>query len=494
MNFNKTTIASATTAALSMMAAGNAQALNFGEFWAADQINGLMHIWQQDALNAPGPAAKEVVHFQNRTGSADGGMHTSARLHILGFSNASGLDPSSRVVATYLDGWAEIWNTATHDKIADLEASTNSTYAAAGMAPPDKGNTIHACGHNPTNNLIACASIFNGDVTLFSSDVSTDTYTRIGISRLADIPVSPGLAPLLKAQVQGHLDTMYALDANPNNICNQFDTSGTLLYVAAQTGTTTGGVIVLDVSNPANPTILDAYADVMAAGCGLVNHPGGTHLWITQGFNKHGDPEEMTMWNYAAAGIANGPSNRVAFATDDSQPVYGGDAHGAQFAGLGNNFMWQTMRIDDNIQVLSAWNSDTSALVNQIDLERPGRLNVQPDVIDRSQFGNRMYHTTRGPVPTSAIGSTAIGAANKYNFASRSGSQGVDVLATIFGYGGRYVKTEVMLGLGTNYLCPAANYPDSEYDVLCELGDAGAVPVDNADPHGGKSINYLTGF
>lgn len=491
---------SAVATAVGLAATGSASATNLGEFWAADQIGGVMHIFDQADLNDPSIDAQEAkVTLTGNVGSADGGTHSSVRMHILGFSNHAGLDPNSRTIMSYLDGFGEVWatngGTGAPTKIADLEASTVNAYGEEGLGAPVKGNSMHACGGNPQNTQIQCASIFNGDLALFDADMETDTYTRIGIFKTGDFQLSSELdaRPNLKAKVQAAYDDMVATDAdgNPNNICSQYSADGQLIYIAAQTSTNTGGVIVLDVSDPTNPTILDAYNDVMAAGCGLVNHPDGKHLWITHGFNKQGDPEEISVWRYSRAGKRNGPVDRIALNTDDSQAVYGGDAHGMQYAGILSSFAWQVMRIDDTIQVVKAtdWrgNGGKGRLVNEIDLEaKTGRTNVQPDVIDRSQFGTRMYWTTRGPRPSSAIGSSA-GGPNRYNHADRQA--GVDVFATFFGYNGVYTKSEIMDNGGTLWLCDnGGNYLEQ-----CGAGDGG-VEVTSSDPHGGKSLNYLTGF
>ena len=485
MKFQKTILATATTAALT--AAGSAQATNLGEFWAVDQINGKAHIFSQAELNDPTIDATASIVDINAPGT-----HNSVRMHILGFSNHAGIDPASRTVLTYLDGWMEIWNTnggtGSPTPAAEIEVSTTNTYAEEGMAAPDKGNTIHACSGNPQNDQIQCASIFNGDFTLFTADMATDTYNRIGIFRTGDLPLSDKLSGKVKSQVKRAYAAMLKLDSNPNNICSAYSTDGNLLYIAAQTGTTTGGVIVVDVSKPSQPAILDAYADVMAAGCGLVNNPDGEHLWITHGFNKHGDPEEVSIWSYANAGVTNGPVDRVALPTDDSQATYGGDAHGAQYAGLLSSTMWQVMRIDDKVHVISN-KGGAGELVNTLDLETPDRKNIQPDVIDRSAFGTRMYWTTRGPRPTSAIGNPG-GDSSKYNASDRLA--GVDVwYAGFTGKNGYFMKQEEIAGpAGTDiYLCPGV-----PYEQLCAAGDAGAVEVTSADPHGGKSLNYLSGF
>ena len=482
MKFQKTILATALG-----VVATSANATNLGEYWAVDQIGGVAHIFNQADLNDP-----TIDAVESKVDLATPGDHNSVRMHILGFSNHAGIDPASRTIMTYLDGWMEIWKsnggTGKPTEVAELQASTSAIYAEDGMAAPDKGNTSHACGGNPQNDQIQCASIFNGDFTLFEADMATDTYTRIGIYRTGDLQLSKKLNKALKNKVQAAYDAMLAIDSNPNNICSQYSTDGNLLYIAAQTSANTGGVIVVDVSKPSNPTILDAYNDVMAAGCGLVNHPDGKHLWITHGFNKQGDPEEVSMWAYANAGKSNGPVDRVALPTDDSQAVYGGDAHGAQFAGLTSGYLWQVMRIDDTIQIISASDGANGTLVNEINLEdATGRTNVQPDVIDRSAFGTRMYWTTRGPRPSSAIGSSA-GGANRYNHVDRQA--GVDVFATLFGYGGVYTKSEIMENGGVVYLCDnGGNYVEQ-----CASENPLAVAVTSSDPHGSKSLNYLTGF
>jgi len=475
------------------VATTGANAVNLGEFWATDQIGGVTHIFDQADLNDP-----TIDAVATEVDIASPGSHNSVRMHITGFSNHSGLDPASRSIMTYLDGWMSVWksNGGTHapEEIAELEASTINAYAAEGMASPDKGNTVHACGGNPQNTQIQCASIFNGDFSLFEADMTTDTYTRLGIWRVADLTVSSSLEGKLKKTVQAEFDDLVANDANgnPNNICSQYSTDGNLLYLAVQNNAIDGGVIVVDVSDASNPTILDAYNDVMAAGCGLVNNPDGEHLWITHGFNKQGDPESVSIWAYRNAGKKHGPVKNIYLPTADDKPLYGGDAHGAQYAGLMSSFLWQTMRVDDTMQIISN-RGKRSKVVNAMDLtEKTGRSVVSPDVLDRSQFGTHMYYSTRGARPTTAIGSTA-GGVDRYNDSTRKA--GVDVFATIFGYDGAFVKHESMEQTGgTVYLCPASAASTTGYEEQCSAGDAGAVQVSASDPHGTKSLNYLSGF
>lgn len=488
MKFQKTMLATATTAALA--AAGSAQAISFGEVWANDQQNGRLHIWSQSNLNDPtAPSNPSVIEL-----TQDGGANTAGSAHIIGFSNHAGLDPSSRAILTFLNGWMEVFNsnggTGAPTKVAELEASTLNAYAEEGMTAQAGKGTVHACGGNPQNDQIQCASIFNADFSLFEADMATNTYSRIGIYKTGELTVSPAIAGTpLGDTVQANYDELVANDGdgNPNNICSQYSTDGNLLYLAVQNNTIDGGVIIVDVSDASNPTILDAFNDTMAAGCGLVNDPDGKHLWITHGFNKQGDPEEVSIWKYRRAGKKSGPIKRIALPSDDSQVTYGGDAHGMQYAGINSDYAWQTMRVDDNIQVIHN-NKDRkrkSKIVNVISLERPGRANIQPDVIDRSQFGTRMYFTTRGVSPNTAI--------STYHFSDRDGHSGVDTMATLFGANGVYTKTSTMPSGVPEYLCPAST-GTTGYEIPCAAGDAGAVEADSTDPHGLKSLNYLSGF
>ena len=496
-------------------AGGSAQAINLGEFWATDQIGGVTYIYKQSELNDPTVVSSPTLVDLTNLADADGVQrHSSVRMHISGFSNHAGLDPRSRAIQTYLDGWMEIWQTnggtGAPTKIASLEASTNNAYVQEGLVDidgnsiADQGNTVHACGGNPQNDQIQCASIFNGDFSLFSADMETDTYNRIGIWRVADLTVSNKLRNRLKNKVQAEFDDLVANDSNgnPNNICSEYSTDGNLLYLAVQNNDIDGGVIVVDVSDPYNPAILDAYNDVMAAGCGLVNNPDGESLWITHGFNKQGDPESVSIWKYSRAGKRHGPVKNIYLPTDDDKVTYGGDAHGAQFAGILNSFFWQTMRVDDKMQVISNRGS-RSRVVNEFSLpEKSGRDVVSPDVLDRSQFGAHMYFSTRGHRPTTAVGNTQgiiAGPHPVYN--SKTREPGVDVYSTLFGYSGRFVKHEPMTATGgTIYLCDddpndpvtgADGYPDQ-----CDGTDSSRNPVlvSASDPHGTKSLNYLTGF
>mgnify|MGYP001817397389 FL=1 len=137
------------------------------------------------------------------------------------------------------------------------------------------------------------------------------------------------------------------------------------------------------------------------------------------------------------------------------------------------------------MQILSNAGGD-GEIVNEIDLRAAtGRSVVSPDVLDRSQLGAHMYYTTRGQIPTSAIGS----------YRNKNRASGVDVFATVFGYDGVFVKHEDMSNPGSEqYMCGDGGASGASYDSVCAAGDAGAVAGDTTDPHGGKSLNYLTGF
>ena len=124
MKLQKTLLASS----LAVVSTG-ANAINLGEFWATDQIGGVTYIYKQSELNDPTVVANPQLVDLTNLPDADGVQrHSSVRMHISGFSNHAGIDPRSRAIQTYLDGWMEIWKTnggaAAPTKIASLEAST----------------------------------------------------------------------------------------------------------------------------------------------------------------------------------------------------------------------------------------------------------------------------------------------------------------------------------------------------------------------------------
>ena len=96
-------------------------------------------------------------------------------------------------------------------------------------------------------------------------------------------------------------------------------------------------------------------------------------------------------------------------------------------------------------------------------METASNPNPAPDVIDRSAFGTRMYVSSRSAVPITAIGTLT----------DTRRTPGVFVLSTFFGYNGVVLKHEDMLS--------------------GKMGDLNGVPYDTSDPHGLKSLSYITG-
>lgn len=523
----------ATAIAASLGLAGTtANAINLGEVWTGDQENGFIYIHNQSELNDPSSVASEVRVDLNAAanncanpGDSIHGSRCADRMHIIGFSNHAGLDPDSRAVFGYLDGVAEIWasngGTRNPTKITELQVLGGAVGGAA---------SLHMCGPSPDNSLIACASLGGRKAIIFSADMANDNYTRLGDWDInpADMPISPRLKGKAKKTVEDEMAAINALSANPNAICNNFSTDSKALYYTVQTSSSSGGVVVLDVNDPANPTILDAWQTPNADGCGLVNSPDGSYMWINHGHNTAGDDELATKWDnnrYTGSKVTKvGPVAIVDI--PEVPPVQiedrSGDVHGAQFAGLGGLFLWEVMRIDDRIHVINH-NSSNPGVVNTIDLETDmGLENPQPDVLDRSALGTAMYFSTRGFVPTTAI----TGAVDTDR------DPGIVTYRTLFGYDGRYSKTtSIRTGVQT-WLCEDADAepdPDHDHDTVecidelqnppagtvagdeanwpigcdpeagheepnhCEFHGHYLGEVDTVDPHGTKSLSFISG-
>jgi hypothetical protein len=422
-------------------------------------------------------------------------------MHIIGFSNHAGLDPASRAIFGYLDGVAEIWasNGGTHapTKITELQALGGASGGA---------RSLHMCGGDPTNTKIGCSSIGGRKIITYSADMATDTYTRLGDWALntTDLRISSRLGRDAKQEVEAQMAAINAAHANPQAICNNFDTTGNTLYVTVGTSAVSGGVIVLDVTKPSRPAIIDAWATPNADGCGLVNSQDGNYMWINHGHNKAGDTEKVTKWdnnNYLGKKIETvGPVAETALPVDPDTPNgRNGDVHGAQFAGVGGPYLWEVMRVDDLIHVVDP---NTVEVVNTIDLSAQMGIDApQPDVLDRSALGSKMYFSTRGFIPTTAI----------TGFIDLDRDPGIVTMSTLFGRNGHYMKTTSIRTGETTWLCHNDDDDgdhDHEAPLVCsdqepafdENGDPIDTEgneylgeVDTVDPHGLKSLQYLTG-
>lgn len=508
-------LATAAGATVCLAAANaSAQGLNLGEVWVGDQFNGLVYIADQGDLNNPfltGQAATDRVttlDLQNLP-DADGVLrHSSTRMHIIGFSNHAGLDDRSRAVFGFLDGWMEIWKTngGTHapEKVVSLQVLGGDVGGES---------SLHMCGPSPDNTKIGCSSIGGRKAIIFDADMDNDVYTRLGDWDLnpADIPFSSRLKGKNRTTVMNEMqkinDASLAESGNPNPgaVCNNFSTDSNTLYYTVQASSSSGGVVVLDVTDPSNPTIIDAWQTPFADGCGLVNTADGKYMWMNHGHNTDNDQELASKWdnrNYLGKGaIKNvGPVAVVDIPerADSGIPGRNGDVHGAQFAGLGGPFLWEVMRIDDRIHVIDH-NSRTPSVVNTIDLEADmGLVNPQPDVLDRSALGTSMYFSTRGFIPTTAI----------TGFIDLDRDPGIVTYRTLFGKNGEYMKTTPLRTGIEVFICEVHNPDPGDHDhdliEVCEdqsgndehtLTDANGFPVvvDTIDPHGLKSLSFVTG-
>lgn len=444
---------------------GTASAENLGEVWMTDQANGTLYVYSQDELDTdPANAdplkidlAKASNKFTNMNKQAS---IVNAKNHLVGFNNFTGLDPLSRAQLAYLGGDMQVWKTHGKKGNPELIFSEHVTTSA---------NSLHMCGGNPQNTKLACSSIGGKEIIIYDADYTTDTYTRQGGYALSSMPISASALP----QVAG----TYAAISGGKPICNNYDTSGSFLYVTINTG----GMAILDVTGAA-PEVINAYGpDVISAtGCGLVNSPDGAYMWTNAGSKNPDDDEAAYRWNFGNITTAVPPT------VVDLPEVGQGDVHGAQFAGLGGGFLWELMRLDDVIHVID-YSPAFPMIVNKIDLAALTGLNSPAgDVLDRSALGTRMYISQRGFNPITAI----------VGIVDTSRSPGVTVLSTTFGYDAGYVGHHaVRSGTDIEICVPNADGDDHDHneDDACPEGTEVAI-VDNADPHGLKSLSYTAGF
>ncbi|MGB5397867.1 MAG: hypothetical protein WBN96_12020, partial [Gammaproteobacteria bacterium] len=435
--------------------------------WVADQRNGILHIFKQSDLNNGWKDAQQttidLIAATNNNGEtllpsgvSPGGMHIS------GFTNHSGLDPDSRAIMGYLNGQMQIWKTnggtLNPELVETIDVSTQAIGSAQNL------NSNHMCGSTPDNTLIGCASIFNGEITLLSMDIETDTYTRypgypvdlldLGISgKVPAGSVREAAVNAVLAEMQNDADIVTP-GSFIHAVCSNFDTSSKLWYVTTNWsagGGNKGGMLVVDVSDPTAPAVIEAiYGDkddgIRGYGCGLLNTPDGKYMVTNVGHKSNTDVEGVLKWKYADIydWSKTGPADEVEMSQADNsdEPVLGvanasyssrsGDAHGSEFAGLGSGFMWQVQRVDDNIQVLPT--NGKLKVVNKISAESSAQPNPTIDVIDRSALGTRMYISTRNAQPRTAIS----------ELVDVRREPGVMVFRTLFGYRGSVLKTESM--------------------------------------------------
>ncbi|MBL4711265.1 MAG: hypothetical protein JKX75_01980 [Gammaproteobacteria bacterium] len=463
MNIKITAIAAGVALAASV---STAYAFSFGEVWVGDQQDGKLYIFDQAELNDPSFDAVEDIIDLTTLGGAN-----STRMHLIGFTNHSGLNPNSRAHLAYLGGQMDILKTngGTHAPtlVDSLQVSSSS---------------LHMCGGNPQNTEIACSSIGQKQLVKVSQDPhGGDVHNIIGSYPLADLKIAKRVRPGTVAR--DAIDSAIAdgiLNGVP--ICNNYSTNGKLLYVTVKGSPS--GVLVL---NSRNMKIRDAFAGT-AVGCGLVNSKDGKYMWTNAGSKDPADDEKAYKFKFRHAYNNNktGPVKTVDLPETAEE---GGDVHGAQFAGIGGFFLWQVMRLDDDIHVIEP---RSARVVNTIDLETDEVANPAADVLDRSAFGTRMYASLRGAVPTTAITGN--------NDPTRT--PGVMVLGTFFGYHGVQLKTEAILSGNVAEFCPEAvdgDGEDGDEHVHYELCGPRhphydeVIEADTADPHGLKSLNYLSG-
>jgi hypothetical protein len=447
--------------------AGTASAGSLGEVWVTDQKDGTMYIYDQAELNSdPANANPDKVDLVKASKKAKQPVF-DGRNHLIGFNNKKGLDPESRAVLAYLHGEIQIWPTQ-YNNINKLKPIFTDQ-------APTTENSLHMCGPNPQSTEIMCSSIGGKELIAYSTDYATDTYARTDAFALEELIVNiDGLAAPGTDAAVAALDLDFA-----KPICNNYSTDGSLVFVTTTNtggpmGGGTKGVLVLE---RAGMTIINAIAGT-GTGCGLVNSQGGEAMFTNAGSNSDSDTETVMRWDYATVGTVGGPTitQVLPVAAGDN-----GDVHGAQLAGLGGPFLWELMRLDNEVHVLDP---GTLNVVNTIDLtSATGIENLGGDVLDRSALGTRMYMSTRGYAPITAISA----------FIDVNRNPGVTVVGTLFGYSAWGIgHAEIRSGEDGVICVDDDGDAHSHDDQECDEGSE-TVLLDNADPHGLKSLNYLSG-
>ncbi len=470
----KSTLTALATGMGLMAAAGAANAFHpAGEVWMVDQQNAELYIYGQGSLDNPFIDSEPMGRMSLISPDVAGGA--SGKAHLIAFNNVNPFDRDSRAILAYLSGEIQIFKTNAGTGSPTLVETIDVSNADVGKA----ANSLHMCGPSPDNKLMACSSIGNKELIFYKTNYKADKYTHAGSYPLAGLEVSS------KLKGQALTDTNTAIAAGilaGKPICNNFTTDSQVTFVTVTAGAGSG-VLILDTSGIAKskaPKIIGAFAGT-AVGCGLVNSQDGTSMWTNAGSKSPTDSEAAYRWDYADFGVKATPSATVALPSKGD----GGDVHGAQFAGLGGGFLWEVERLDDRIHVIDP---SSATLVNTIDLETADVPNPGADVLDRSQSGTTMYMSLRGAKPITAIPASI----------DADRTPGIMVYQTIFGYSGFQLKTEeVDGGFDRIYICPAhddEHNHDDDDDVICAEGDEGAVEVASDDPHGLKSLNYLSGF
>jgi len=445
----------ALAAATGLMVASSASAINFGEVWVGDQAEGEINIYKQSKLNRKFANAVPVTLHAH----TDNVGTVNNKMHLIGFNNHPGLSSKSRAHVAYLGGDMQVYETNAGTFTPTL---VHQEFITSGAT------SLHMCGGNPQNTGIACSSIGGQEIILMSADDDTNTYGVIDQYPLATMTIDAG-APA---------GTAAAFDVYRNTgkpICNNYDTSGNYLYVTVNSG----GLFIMDVSDPSAPTVINAYDNtvISATGCGLVNDPDGKSMWTNSGSNTDADDEMVFNWKFSNIGTSNGPT------VIDIPEVDNGDVHGAQFAGP-SIYLWELMRLDNVIHVINKY---SKTLVNTFSIATSSLGDPAGDVLDRSQFGTRMYASLRGFAPITAI--TA--------FPNLDRDPGVmTIKSKSWGYTGKVLKTTSIRSQHGNtvVVCDADDGDSHSHTGQDCDGNPTSQTVDAADPHGLKSLNYLTGF
>lgn len=460
---------------------------NLGEFWVANQsaTEDELYVFTEKQLKRYGRnRPKHTIHLHrvngqtgfNPTKPANRVNNGANRLHIIGFNNYPGIHPKSRAVLSYLSGKIQYWKTNVLRGRPRLVATVSG------------GPNLHMGGPSPDNKRVAVVATGNRHYAVLTTDYDTDTYSPepVFIKQSRDLLVSPNAPRGTQATWDAILTSAQLDFGNPDvqTVCTNWDSSSRYTYVTLDKPRS---LIIIDNDAPVEPSIINAFGpDVITSegGCGLVTDPSGKFMWTNAGgraIDAETEEREATFrWPFRRIGKRHKP--KTVFLNVDLH----GDAHGSQFAGRNGDFHWSVMRVDGTINVVSR---RRPRLVNTFNYETPVSPQAGGDVLDRSSFGKYMFLTIRGSAPLTAIP----------QFVSPDRSAGITVIKSRRrGYTGRVINHVPLRSQHgtTTLICLDEDHGDDHdhgaQGAACEDEEI-VFEVDAQDPHGGKSLHYLTG-
>jgi DNA-binding beta-propeller fold protein YncE len=347
------------------------------EVWAIDQSDttadggGTLYIYQGSSLmgQAASSAAPEVIDLGGAARDLCLAQTLAAprRPHMLMF-NASNSHAIISFVAT--------------GHVLFMEAATRAPIACI-----DVGAQAHAAFPSPDEAYVVVANQNGKLLQRINTDYEANTFTLDGAATL-------DLATCVTPNGAACQDPALRPDNAP--ICPIIDSTSRFTFVTLRGG----GMFVVD-STATPMAVVAEYdkANIHPNGCGGVEVTG--KMYINSGGGTPANPLESDLYVLPLSGYStapnppNTPAPTLVFSHDDRGFV---DSHGATLTRHGR-FLWVADRAANRIVVV---NTQTDAVVNEINLVGKVSSDPAPDLLDISPSGNRVFAALRGPNPLTA--------------------------------------------------------------------------------------------